>query len=187
MPLILSGSSGLSGNVGTTTKDMLPAGTVLQVVNFYSTTPTVQSIPSTQVPQNVADIAVTITPFSANSKFYITAHWFGEPSVSVAAWSSMFGLSRNGTQIGLPPANGTNTLGITPPVISYYADDNDSTGDSVFFDYYDSPNTTSPLTYRLTYSSNYAPSLYTNRNVAATANAGYERGTSSITVMEIKG
>lgn len=163
------------------------SGTILQVVNFYSTTPTSQSIPNTTVHQDIADIRVTITPTFITSKFYIHVRWFGEYQDQTPAWDSVWGLKRNGTPIGLPPANGSSALGIHMAATNYYANDGNSTPETTFFDYYDAPNTLAPITYQLSLASSISHTLYTNRTVAATTTSNYERGTSSITVMEIAG
>ncbi len=69
--------------------------------------------------------------------------------------------------------------------ISYYANDGSSTPEMMFFDFYDSPATTSAVTYQVYANSvNAAITLFTNRTVTA-GGASYEYGSSSITLWEI--
>ena len=115
--------------------------------------------------------------------------WFGEHGDAGQSWNCMFGLKRNGTDVGQPaqPSGGNLTLGMASSALSYYAGDNDSTGDSASFQYVDSPGTTSALTYQMSFGVYSAETLYTNRDVNAAATGGYERGTSCIILMEIAG
>lgn len=97
MPLVLSGSSGLSGNVGTTTKDMLPAGTVLQVVQGTAGTP-VTSNSTTYVPIN---LTASIVPFSASSQILVQVA-FNSLTRLTSSWNetfAMFGLFDGNTVI----------------------------------------------------------------------------------------
>jgi hypothetical protein len=167
--------------------DLYVPGHVLQFVNTTYTTPTSVSIPASyNTYTDVTGVAVTITPKSVNSKIYIRARWTGElnPTADMS-WQSVFGIKRNGTLIGLPPQLGSSTIGIHMPSISHYASDNDSTSEHGFFDCWDAPASTSALTYQLTFTSTTGGTMYINRCVNGTTSGGYERGTSSITVMEI--
>lgn len=97
MPLILSGSAGLSGNVGTTTKEMLPAGSVLQVVQGVASTP-VTSNSTTYVPIN---LSASLVPFSASSKILVEVA-FNSLTRLTSAWNetfAMFGLFDGSTVI----------------------------------------------------------------------------------------
>ncbi len=169
--------------------DLYVPGHVLQFVNTTYTTPTSVSIPASyNTYTDVTGVAVTITPKSVNSKIYIRARWTGELNpTSDMTWQSVFGIKRNSTLIGLPPQLGSSTIGIHMPSISHYASDNDSTSEHGFFDCWDAPASTSALTYQLTFTSTTAGTMYINRCVNGTTSGGYERGTSSITVMEIAG
>lgn len=161
-------------------------GQIIQVVNTYYTTPTSLSIPaSSSTYTDVPGISATITPRSAASKIYMTVRWFGEWNGTTLSWEAMFNIKRNGTPIGLPPQPGTSTLGIHMGSLSIYNSDADSTPETCFFDYYDSPATTSALTYQLAIASATAGTMFINRCVNATASGSYERGTSSITLFEI--
>ena len=99
----------------------------------------------------------------------------------------MWSVKRNGTPVGQPSQPGSLIIGIHMGALSYYGADNDSTGETIFFDYYDTPATLSSITYQVCLATATAFTLYTNRNVNGTSSGGYERGTSSITLFEIAG
>ena len=98
----------------------------------------------------------------------------------------MFGIKRNGTQVGLNPSGvGTNnSQGIAMASLSYYLNDANSTPEQCVFDYLDSPSTSSPVTYQVYVNSLAAITLVTNRTYTA-GTAGYEYGASTITLWEI--
>jgi hypothetical protein len=97
----------------------------------------------------------------------------------------MFGLKRNGTVVGVNPNTAGGATGISMAALSYYANDSNSTPEMMNFDFYDTPNTTSAITYQV-YANNTGgtPTIYTNRTVAASS-ASYEYGASTITAWEI--
>lgn len=186
--------SQISGTPGSSNQILIPAGHslyapghIIQVVNTYQVDPYSLSVPSTyNTLTDLPGLAATITPKSDASKIYMIVRWFGEFNpVSSMGWSTMFNIKRNGSAIGLPPQPGTLTLGIAMASLSYFANDNDSTPEMAMFDYLDSPSSTSALTYQVCVASNSGGSMFVNRCVNATTSGGYERGTSSITLMEI--
>jgi hypothetical protein len=163
-------------------------GHVIQVVHNSITVPTSVSIPSAYATHtNIPDFFATITPKSVSSKIYVMVRWFGEFSPNNASWNTMFGVKRNGTAVGLNPSNaGTGGQGISMAALSYNLNDNDSTPEMMYFDYYDTPSSVSALTYQVYASAVTASTLFTNRTVNTVA-GGYEYGRSNITLMEIAG
>lgn len=161
-------------------------GSIVQVINTYLTNPFSLSVPASyNTYTDITGLTATITPKSSNSKIYMTVRWFGEINPQTAVYDHMWNIKRNGTLLGQPPANGQNTLGIHMAAISYYANDNDSTPETLFFDYFDAPGTVASLTYQICVASASASTLYTNRCVNGATTTGYERGTTSITLFEI--
>jgi hypothetical protein len=158
---------------------------VVQVVDTYFTTPTSQSMPGGTSYNDITGISAVIVPKSTTSKIMIFARWFGEHGATGQSWNSMFSVKRNGTPIGQPAQPGSLRIGMTSPALSYYADDADSTGDSMSLFYLDSPTSTAAVTYQLCMMNDTTYTLYTNRCVNASTTGGYERGTSSIVLMEI--
>ena len=166
-------------------------GTVVQCQNVYVTARSSQSIArneSDASATNISGMTLNVTPKFANSKMIIQGRWCGEfSSAASAAWNNMFVIQRDNTPVSLPTQTGTLTVGHMPAGLSYYANDNDSTMESVMWDTVDFPNTTSQVTYTAAIYSGWATgyTLYNNRNVNATTNNSFESGTCSIVVWEI--
>ena len=184
----------ISARTGTTItipsgNSLYAPGHIIQVVNTYLTAPFSQSITSGYTTYNdIPGLAATITPKNINSKIYMTVRWFGEYSPQSSAWSTIWGIKRNGSPIRTADQPGTLAVGIMNTFIGYYGNDADSTPESTFFDCYDTPASLSAVTYQVYLTGSASPTLYTNRCVnSTTSNADYERGTSSITLFEIAG
>jgi hypothetical protein len=163
-------------------------GHVVQVVTVDNLQRSSQGV-SNGVVLNVSNMAATITPKSANSKILIQARWFGELSPNDMAWDSLFGISRNGTRIGLQTDGIGSTImtGTAGASISYPVQKNaDSTPENMSLFLSDQPNTTSPVTYQLTFLHSGTGTIFTNRTVGWSGQAtGHELGTSGMMLMEI--
>jgi hypothetical protein len=163
-------------------------GHIIQVVNTYLKNPFSQGITAGYNTYNdISGFSASITPKSVNSKIYMTVRWFGEISAQSSLQNMCWNIKRNGTLIGQPPQPGSLPLGIHMASITFNGDNADSTPEVCFFDYYDSPASTSSLTYQVTVNCSDSITMYTNRCVNATTSSSYERGTSSITLFEIAG
>jgi hypothetical protein len=170
-------------NAGGTGSTYAP-GHVVQVVNVDYVGQAVQGF-STNSFLNVTGLEARITPKSVNSKIVIQARWFGEFTTHGLVWDSVFGLSRNGAQIGRQ-AGQSNSNGITIAAQSYVADDANSTPETMNFFLADFPATTSEVIYQVTLIASNGGTLYTNRTVGqSTSSGGYELGTSGIMLMEV--
>ena len=98
----------------------------------------------------------------------------------------MFFFYRDSTKLGRADA-GSRQTGIMPPAINYHLNDH-STMESCFYQYFDTPSTTSQITYKVGLKSQGSgTTLYTNRTMDDTDNDGFERGISSICAIEIAG
>ena len=72
--------------------------------------------------------------------------------------------------------------------MGYWASDSASTADVVNYMYYDSPNTTSAITYAVSFANPTSCTIsYLNRTVNDVDGAGYERGVSILIAQEIGG
>jgi hypothetical protein len=163
----------------------LPSGTVLQVINTTLYTPTSVALSGASNFVDIPSFSASITPRFSNSRIYVSVRWFGELAPQSSNWDTCFGLKRNGTVIGQnPSAGGVN--GISMAAISYYADDGNSTPEIMYLDYWDTPATTSAVTYQVYAATYNTATLYTNRTVTA-ATPNYEYGNSTITLWEIAG
>ena len=161
----------------------MPTGSILQVKQTHVNTADSQSL-AAQTYTEVSNLSVTITPVSSTSNMLLFIRWCGE--VSSGTHQLNFGIRRDSTNIGLPAAAGNKQLILAPTQISYHAN-NDSTIDSCFFQFLDTgrPSGTSAITYKAIAQHTSAITLYNQRVVSANDSFEYERGTSTIVVMEV--
>ena len=161
-------------------------GSVIQVVNVDNVTRTSQGFALNTI-LDISGLVATITPKRNTSKIIIQARWFGEVTAQAVLWDSIFGVSRNGVQIGRQPDPGATIIsGISIGTLSYTADDASSTPEAMNFFLSDSPNSTSALTYRITFLASGPGTLFTNRTVGwANQATGHELGTSGLMLMEV--
>ena len=156
----------------------LPAGTGGKVLQIVSTTKTDTFTTTSTTFTDVTGLSVSITPSSSSSKILVISH------VSNASWYNQIAirLVRNSTAISVG-----DTAGSRVPVTTTSMTSGSSYFSNVGFMYLDSPSTTSATTYKIQISTtNFAAStVYINRGVDDTVNNNIQRGTSSITVMEI--
>jgi hypothetical protein len=171
---------------GTLDQARMPAGSILQVINIDNVTRTSQGFSGGSF-INISGLEATISPRRSNSRIVITARWFGEINPSSLVYNSIFGVTRNGSQIGRQPDPGvTVPTGITTASINYDLEDQNSTAEAMSLFIADSPGTTSATTYRITFLSTGAGTLFTNRVVGwANQTGGFELGTSSLMLMEV--
>jgi hypothetical protein len=162
-------------------------GSVVQMAHTVIYTPTSVVLPNSPTANtNIPDLTVSITPKSASSRVYVQVRWFGEISPATTIWNTMFGLKRNGTAVGVNPnTNAGSSHGISMAALSYYAGDASSTPETMYFDFYDTPNSTSAVVYQV-YANNTetTPTIVTNRSFTA-GGAQLEWGSSTITAWEI--
>lgn len=165
--------------------DGTPGGAILQVKHTLYTTPTSQAL--TAITETaLTGIEVAITPYRVSSRFLIMSRWTGEVSGNVHNMS--YFITRNGTKINCQETTGNRASGSVTTAINYASSngpDNNSTPDFASIYTIDTPNTTSEIVYRMACIGDTAKTIYTNRTIADTDSAGFERTTSEIIVMEI--
>jgi len=133
---------------------------------------------------STSHLSVAITPTSATSKILITASLFFEGEASNAQ-DYLWLLYRDSTKLGQPNV-GNRRGGITSTSIGSFAVNASSTADSVSYSYYDTPNTTSAITYAVAFNfSSNSGNLFLNRTVDDVDSVSYERGVSIIIAQEI--
>ena len=94
--------------------------------------------------------------------------------------------ARRGAGGGAAAAAGNRRVGIAQTAMGYYGADADSTADVVNYMYYDSPNTTSAITYACSFQhSTSGAVLHLNKTVGDGNSVGYERGMSIFMAQEI--
>jgi hypothetical protein len=155
-----------------------------QVVQTYLDSPFTQSVAASVV-TDVPGFAATITPRSVKSKIFISVRWFGEIG-STTTWENMWQLKRNGQVLGAVANIGSRIQGMAGTMLSYTASsDASSTPETAHFTYIDSPRTTQACTYQVAHLNNSSLIVHYNKTVSDTAGTSFERGTSTIILMEL--
>lgn len=154
----------------------MPAGTVLQVLQT-NVTATTTSTSTTYA--DISGITVSITPSSSSNKVLVIVN------LSVATDSA--------NNLGIQIVRDASTIGGGVAVGSRFATgrqsyvNDGSTMQSITEIYLDSPATTSATTYKVQWICNTAGTNYLNRSRTDTDAGTFARGSSTITVMEVKG
>ena len=159
-------------------------GTILQV-QFTQFTGT--SVFSTSGDTVVTDLTVNITPSSTSSKVRIEAMVTGEWSDQNASHDAAWFFYRDTTKLAHAVSGSRAVSILMGSFSSYYSRDQNSTPENAVYCYYDSPSTTSQITYKVGYSVINNHTWYLNRTVGDLDTASYNRGISHISVMEIAG
>jgi len=135
------------------------------------------------------DLTVNITPSSTSSIIRLECMVNGEWSVNSATYNGTVFFFRDTTKLGHPTASLRN-VGVSGFMRSIQTTDTGSTPEgtaSVMF--YDTPNTTSQITYKVGVHTSSAgdPVYHLNKTVTDADGDAYERFVSSITAIEIAG
>ena len=180
----LGGANAISGAI---TSSNLPTGSILQVQSTFVNTAFVQAI-SAGTDTAINNMSVNITPSATSSKILLMARHMGE-SNAANQHNIMYFFFRGSTKINVGVANGSNPLGMHNNLMGNYTSDANSTQDGVsMFTIDSSHNSTSQLTYHIGMNCNSAISqFFTNRTVNSSTGDAYERLSSEIIAMEIKG
>jgi hypothetical protein len=150
------------------------SGAVLQVVQANNTTA------STHTNTNTDCVAVTITPTSATSKIYIHANAYFHHDNG----NGYFTITRNNTIVGNAIKHPVNDAAPDGNAYQDTTRNQQYEMETATMDVFDSPNSTSALTYRIRYNHvvQNGGTLFLNRGRLQSGT-----GTTSIVVMEIKG
>ena len=165
-------------------------GSIVQIQHEMLTTSAVsQSI--TAVTDSVVNNfpTVTITPTSVSNKIKIEAQWSGEFGNEGAETNHMFFFYRDSTKLSNTSSGVDNSYrGIIQGGLTYKTDtvNNASTGNFLHMGYFDTPNTTSAITYKLGVIMNSTQEIYISRNKTMADSSNYENGVSWISATEIK-
>ena len=155
-------------------------GIVKQVVQNHVDTASTQSLTSGVI-TNISNLSASITPTSSSSKILVAVRWNGE---CTQTQNMGFGVKRGSTDVGYATAYSSAPRCIATPSISYQAND-DSTPENAYFEYIDSPSTSSSVTYYATVNHETTVTIYHNRCVTDNGSVGNPRATSSITLTEL--
>jgi hypothetical protein len=165
----------------------IPSGGIIQVqrTQFTGTNSVVLSANTDAV---LTDLTVNITPTSASSVIHLQAHVFGEHGndVSGSTWNHVLFFYRDSTKLAHATA-GSRTVGISMTTRTYHDADASSTPEIARYDYFDTPATTSQITYKCGIVTSSAETFYINRTVTDNNDGSQERGISFISATEIAG
>jgi hypothetical protein len=131
-------------------------------------------------------LTVELKPKFQNSKIWLQVSWCGEVNPTSISWNMMFFIYRNSTKLQTGTSSSSSPKGIHPIALSYNQTDADSTMESSFFQYFDTPNTTDNITYKLGINNGSTQGSIATSRTITDGGAGYERGVSSIVAIEIK-
>ena len=186
LPANSVGSSQLAS--GAITSASMPAGTVLQIQRTQYTD-TTSTTCATQTDVTFSHFTVNITPTSTSSIIRIDAMVNGEWAADSPKYNSVWFFYRDSTKLSAPAASGRAVGGLMGTSLPYEAANAGSTPEHVIYSYFDTPSTTSQVTYKVGVyqgsGTNY--NWYTNRTVSDVDGYQYERGTSFISATEIAG
>ena len=133
----------------------------------------------------LTDLTVDITPTLTSSIIKIEAMVNGEWSDQDGATNSVWFFYRDDTKLSHPVASNRSVGILMGTSITYAVDNEDSTPEHAIYSYFDSPSSTSQITYKVGTVSNTNRTWYLNRTVGNTDANNYERGISLICVTEI--
>ena len=163
----------------------LPSGSVLQV-QYTQFTGTASPTITVNTDTALTDLTVSITPTSASSKILLQTHVFFEGNNS-NDHDYVWMFFRDATVLKAPVA-GSRRSSISAGTTIYYETNYNSTPSTAVYQYFDTPASTSALTYKVgVQNSGLTSTLYINRSAFDTDAVNYERGISYISATEIAG
>ena len=156
MPISKILSDSLTAGVG---------GKVLQVQYTQLTTAATQAW-SSNTATAFSDLTVNITPPSTSSIIKLECHLAGAFDDDDATYDHVVFFYRDTTALKHTGSTSGSKVGISALRRTHYANDDHSTGEVGYFTYFDSPNTTSQITYKLGIVSNIATTFHINTTVS---------------------
>jgi hypothetical protein len=167
----------------------IPSGGIIQVQRtMFTSTNTVTMSASVDTP--LTDLTVNITPTATSSIIKVEAMINGEWGTSQGgATDGVWFFFRDTTKLSHATSSNRNVGVLMGTGITYYAEDPNSTPEHAYYAYFDSPSSTSQITYKVGVNQRNGYDWFLNRTVNdhisdASTN---ERGISFISVTEIAG
>ena len=160
------------------------SGSIIQVQYTQFTGTSTNSLSGDTV---LTDLTVNITPTSTSSIIKLEAMVNGEWAHQDGPFGSVWFFFRNTTKLSHAAA-GNRLVGIlmgTPD--TYFNADTNSTPEMAVYSYFDSPSSTSQITYKVGVAQGGNYSWHLNKTVGDSDTVAYERGISLITATEIAG
>ena len=162
------------------------AGNIIQIQRTQFTGTNTVSL-SAVTDTVLSDLTVNITPTSTSSVIHLQAHIFyehGEDDPN--SWEHVFFFYRDSTKLGHTQA-GDRLCGISSGTRTYHQEDDNSTPNVAIYDYFDSPSSTSQITYKVGIVVKTAETFALNRTITDTDDESFQRGISTIIATEIAG
>ena len=134
------------------------------------------------------DLTVNITPTSTSSIIKLEAQIFGEHGLLASGWNHIFFFYRDTTKLGHAAAS-NRLVGVSMITQTYSeaAGNADTTPECGMYSFFDSPSSTSQITYKVGITTRQGETFYLNRT-EDDQDANYnERGISFISATEIAG
>ena len=157
-------------------------GKILQVVQTVKTDTSAQATQTTMA--DIPGMSVAITPSSTSSKVLVRIG-LGVIGTATAERGITFTLLRDSTAIGLGDDSGNAS--IESCTFATQAGDSTYMEGGVFYEFLDSPSTTSEVTYKLQWQTFSNANIYLNRTGSGSTGEWNKRGSSTITAMEVSG
>ena len=164
----------------------LPSGSVLQIQRTQFTG-TNEVYISAGTDTALTDLTVNITPISTSSIIRIDAMVNGEWNTQEATYDNVWFFYRDTTKLAHSAASNRNVGIMMGTSLTYYSSDTSSTPEHVTYSYFDTPSSTSQITYKVGVHQGNGYDWFLNRTVSDLDSASYERGISFISVTEIAG
>ena len=134
------------------------------------------------------DLTVNITPTATSSVFRLDAQIFGEHGLIANAWNHIFFFYRDTTKLGHDAAGDrANGVSMITQTYSQANQNAASTPECGMYSFFDSPSTTSQITYKVGIRARQDGNFFLNRTLEDNDDTYYERGVSFITATEISG
>ena len=163
----------------------MPQGGIIQVQYTQFTGTNSESL-TANTDAVLTDLTVNITPASTSSVIYLQAHIFCEFATDINSYNNTLFFYRDTTKLG-QATSGSRNVGISSVTRTYSASDDQSTPLIGRYDYFDTPATTSQITYKCGIRATNADTFFINRTVGDVDDVAYERGISFISATEIAG
>lgn len=164
----------------------IPSGGVIQVQRTQLTTSS--TVPVSALTDTVlTGFTVNITPTSTSSIIKLEAMWVGEMDDSPNVLGHMFFFYRDTTKLANTNTSSNKLHGVAPATRTFFNSDTNSTLETAYLSYFDSPSTTSQITYKLGIITQGADTININRTEVDADNNNHENGTSFICATEIAG
>ena len=164
----------------------LPSGSIIQVQRTQLDTASTQAF-SGSTDTAFTDLTVNITPTSTNSIIKLECHLAGEFSDDDITWDHALFFFRDTTALKHSGSFSSAHVGISALTRTFSDNNDDTTAEVGYYTYFDSPNTTSQVTYKVGINSRFAGTYYINTTVNTDDSIGKERFVSNISATEIAG